>query len=85
MCGSYVSQDAYRFLRLVKQQSKLVVSVFDHLPQILVEIGKISLEWSEEVVLGYFIAAGEKSKTCFIFKIASLTFWFSRAIILMIL
>lgn len=60
-----VSQEAYRFLRLVKQQTEISGSVFDP-PPANIRGNMISLDDPEEVVLGYFIAAGEISKRVYI-------------------
>jgi hypothetical protein len=74
-----VSQDAYRFLRLVKQQSEISGSVFDP-PPANISGNMISLDDPEEVVLGYFIAAGESQKRVYI-KNSQLDFVQPRAII----
>jgi hypothetical protein len=60
-----ISQEAYRFLRLVKQQTEISGSVFDP-PPANIRGNIISLDNPEEVVLGYFIAAGESSKRIYI-------------------
>jgi hypothetical protein len=60
-----VSQDAYRFLRLVKQQSEISGSVFDP-PPANIRGNMISLDNPDEVVLGYFIAAGESKQRVYI-------------------
>ncbi|WP_075349438.1 DUF4249 domain-containing protein [Algoriphagus marinus] len=60
-----VSQEAYRFLRLVKQQSEISGSVFDP-PPANIRGNMISLDDPEEVVLGFFIAAGESKKRVYI-------------------
>ncbi|WP_296698990.1 DUF4249 domain-containing protein [Algoriphagus sp.] len=60
-----ISQEAYRFLRLVKQQSEISGSVFDP-PPANIRGNMISLDNPEEVILGYFIAAGETSKRIYI-------------------
>lgn len=60
-----VSQEAYRFLRLVKQQSEISGSVFDP-PPANIRGNMISLDNPEEVILGYFIAAGETKETVYI-------------------
>ena len=67
-----VSQDAYRFLRLVKQQAEISGSIFDP-PPATIRGNMISLENPDEVVLGYFMAAGESSKRIYINK-SDLTF-----------
>jgi hypothetical protein len=60
-----ISQEAYRFLRLAKQQSELSGSVFDP-PPANIRGNIISLDNPDEVVLGYFMAAGETSKRIYI-------------------
>lgn len=60
-----VTAEAYRFLRLVKQQTEISGSVFDP-PPANIRGNMISLDNPEEVVLGYFIAAGESSKRIYI-------------------
>ena len=60
-----ISQEAYRFLRLVKQQSEISGSVFDP-PPANIRGNMISLDDPDEVVLGYFIAAGESNKRIYI-------------------
>lgn len=60
-----ISQSAYRFLRLVKQQTEISGSVFDP-PPANIKGNMISLDNPEEVVLGYFIAAGEQKKRLYI-------------------
>ena len=60
-----ISQEAYRFLRLVKQQTEISGSVFDP-PPATIRGNIISLEDPEEEVLGYFIAAGESNKRIYI-------------------
>lgn len=67
-----VSQDAYRFLRLVKQQAEISGSIFDP-PPATIRGNMISLENPDEVVLGYFMAAGESVKRAYINK-SDLTF-----------
>lgn len=67
-----VSQEAYRFLRLVKQQSEISGSIFDP-PPATIRGNMISLDNPDEVVLGYFMAAGEASKRIYIDK-SDLTF-----------
>lgn len=62
-----ISQEAYRFLRLVKQQTEISGSVFDP-PPANIRGNIISLDNPEEVVLGYFIAAGETTKRIYIDK-----------------
>lgn len=60
-----ISQDAYRYLRLVKQQVEVSGSVFDP-PPANIRGNMLSLDDPEEVVLGFFIAAGETSKRIYI-------------------
>ncbi len=67
-----ISQEAYRFLRLVKQQAEISGSIFDP-PPATIRGNMISLEDPDEVVLGYFIAAGEAVKRVYINK-TDLTF-----------
>jgi hypothetical protein len=74
-----VSQEAFRFLRLVKQQSEISGSVFDP-PPANIRGNMISLDDPEEVVLGYFIAAGESKQRVYI-KNSQLDFVQNRAII----
>ncbi len=62
-----VSQEAYRFLRLVKQQAEISGSIFDP-PPATIRGNMISLDSPDEVVLGYFIAAGESSKRIYVDK-----------------
>ena len=74
-----VSQEAFRFLRLVKQQAEISGSIFDP-PPATIRGNMISLDNPEEVVLGYFMAAGESSKRIYINK-SDLTFQQNAAII----
>lgn len=74
-----VSADAYRFLKLVKQQTEISGSVFDP-PPASIRGNMISLDNPDEVVLGYFMAGGEARKRIYI-KYADLTFNQPRAII----
>lgn len=67
-----VSQEAYRFLRLVKQQAEISGSIFDP-PPATIRGNMISLEDPDEVVLGYFMAAGESTRRIYIDK-SDLTF-----------
>jgi hypothetical protein len=60
-----ISQGAYRFLRLVKQQSEINGSVFDP-PPANIRGNMIRLDNPEEVVLGYFMASGESKKRIYI-------------------
>lgn len=62
-----ISQEAYRFLRLVKQQTEINGSIFDP-PPATIRGNMYSLDDPEEVVLGYFIAAGESKKRIYIDK-----------------
>lgn len=74
-----VSQEAYRFLRLVKQQADINGSIFDP-PPATIRGNMINLDDPEEVVLGYFIAAGESSKRIYIDRL-DLTFRQNEGII----
>ncbi|TXE14201.1 DUF4249 domain-containing protein [Algoriphagus aquimarinus] len=74
-----ISSEAYRFLRLVKQQSETSGSIFDP-PPASIRGNMISLDDPNEVVLGYFIAAGETSRRVYI-KGAELDFRQNRGII----
>lgn len=74
-----ISQGAYRFLRLVKQQAEISGSIFDP-PPATIRGNMISLNDPEEVVLGYFMAAGESSRRIYIDK-SDLTFRQIEAII----
>lgn len=74
-----ISQEAFRFLRLVKQQAEISGSIFDP-PPATIRGNMINLEDPEEVVLGYFMAAGESSKRIYINK-SDLTFRQNVAII----
>lgn len=67
-----ISQEAFRFLRLVKQQAEISGSIFDP-PPATIRGNMISLDNPDEVVLGYFMAAGESSKRIYIDK-SDLTF-----------
>lgn len=60
-----ISQEAYRFLRLVKQQSEISGSVFDP-PPARIRGNMLRLDDPEEVVLGYFMAAGESQERVYI-------------------
>ncbi|WP_026955302.1 DUF4249 domain-containing protein [Algoriphagus vanfongensis] len=60
-----VSSEAYRFLRLVKQQTELSGSVFDP-PPANIRGNMISLDDPDEVVLGYFMAAGESNRRIYL-------------------
>ncbi len=60
-----ITQDAYRFLRLIKQQSEISGSVFDP-PPARITGNMISLDDPDEVVLGYFMAAGETKEQVYI-------------------
>lgn len=74
-----VSQEAYRFLRLVKQQAEISGSIFDP-PPATIRGNMISLDNPEEVVLGYFMAGSESTKRIYIDK-TDLTFRQNIAII----
>ncbi|MDE0560718.1 DUF4249 domain-containing protein [Algoriphagus sp. NF] len=74
-----ISQDAYRFLRLVKQQTEISGSVFDP-PPANIRGNLVNLEDPEEVVLGYFIAGAETVRRIYIDK-NDLTFQQPKAII----
>lgn len=67
-----ISQDAYRFLRLVKQQAEISGSIFDP-PPATIRGNMISLDNPDEVVLGYFMAASETTKRVYVDK-SDLTF-----------
>jgi len=73
------SQDAFRFLRLVKQQFTISGSVFDP-PPANIRGNIISLDDPEEVVFGFFIAAGESQQRVYIKK-SQLDFVQNKAII----
>jgi hypothetical protein len=60
-----ITQRAYRFLRLVKQQNEINGSVFDP-PPANIRGNVVSLDNPEETVLGYFMAAGERKKRIYI-------------------
>ncbi|MDN3204944.1 DUF4249 domain-containing protein [Algoriphagus sediminis] len=60
-----ISQEAYRFLRLVKQQAEISGSVFDP-PPARITGNMISLDDPDEVVLGYFMAGGETKQEIYI-------------------
>ncbi len=74
-----VSQGAYRFLRLVKQQAEISGSIFDP-PPATIRGNMISLDNPDEVVLGYFMAGGETTRRIYIDK-SDLTFAQNRAIV----
>ena len=74
-----ISQGAYRFLRLIKQQAEISGSIFDPPPANL-RGNMISLDNPDEVILGYFIAAGETSRRIYVDK-NDLSFKQNRAII----
>ncbi|WP_343853883.1 DUF4249 domain-containing protein [Algoriphagus jejuensis] len=74
-----ISQEAYRFLRLVKQQAEISGSVFDP-PPATIRGNMTSLDNPEEVVLGYFIAAGETTKRIYVNN-SDLTFHQNNALI----
>nr|MCU0402298.1 DUF4249 domain-containing protein [Algoriphagus sp.] len=74
-----ISQGAFRFLRLVKQQAEISGSIFDP-PPATIRGNMISLDDPDEVVLGYFMAGGETTRRIYIDK-NDLTFKQNRAII----
>ncbi|SEF54600.1 DUF4249 domain-containing protein [Algoriphagus boritolerans] len=74
-----ISQEAFRFLRLVKQQAEISGSIFDP-PPATIRGNMISLDNPDEVVLGYFMAAGESTRRIYISK-ADLTFQQNAGII----
>jgi hypothetical protein len=74
-----ISQGAYRFLRLVKQQAEISGSIFDPPPATL-RGNMLSLDNPDEVVLGYFMAAGETSRRIYVDK-NDLTYKQNRAIV----
>ncbi|MDF2158817.1 DUF4249 domain-containing protein [Algoriphagus sp. CAU 1675] len=74
-----ISQEAYRFLKLVKQQVEISGSVFDP-PPATIRGNMINLENPEEVILGYFIVGAEDTKRLYIDK-NDLTFAQNVAII----
>ncbi|MAN88769.1 MAG: hypothetical protein CL555_18785 [Algoriphagus sp.] len=74
-----ISQEAYRFLRLVKQQTEISGSVFDP-PPASIRGNMINLENPEEVVLGYFIVGAETVRRIYIDQ-NDLTFRQNKAII----
>ena len=74
-----ITQEAYRFLRLVKQQAEISGSVFDP-PPANIQGNMISLDNPDEKVLGYFIAAGESTHRIYVDK-DDLTFKQNKAII----
>jgi hypothetical protein len=60
-----VSAEAHRFLRLIDQQLSITGSVFDQ-PPANIRGNMISLDDPDELVLGYFIAAGAQSREIYI-------------------
>ncbi len=60
-----ISAEAYRFLRLVRQQTEISGSVFDP-PPANIRGNMISLDDPEEVVLGYFMAGAEAKEEIYI-------------------
>lgn len=60
-----ISPEAFRFLRLVKQQTEISGSVFDP-PPANIRSNMINLEDPDEVVLGYFIAGAETVRRIYI-------------------
>ena len=67
-----ISQNAYRYLRLSKQQAELNGSIFDQ-PPASIRGNVISLDSPDEVVLGYFMLGDETSKRIYVNK-SELTF-----------
>lgn len=74
-----ITSDAYRFLKLIKQQTETSGSIFDP-PPATIRGNMTRLDKPEEVVLGYFIAGGETRKRIYI-KRDDLTFNQPKAII----
>lgn len=62
-----ISQEAYRYLRLVRQQIEISGSVFDP-PPANIRGNMICLDDPDEVVLGYFMTAGESTRRIYINK-----------------
>lgn len=62
-----ISPEAYRFLRLVKQQAVVSGSIFDP-PPATIRGNMLSLDNPDEVVLGYFMAAGQSTSRIYIGK-----------------
>lgn len=60
-----ISQEAFRFLRLIEQQLSITGSVFDQ-PPANIRGNMISLDDPDETVLGYFIAADVQTKVVYI-------------------
>lgn len=74
-----ISAEAYRFLKLVRQQTETSGSIFDS-PPASIRGNMTRIDKPEELVLGYFIAGGETRKRIYI-KNSDLTFNQPRAII----
>lgn len=74
-----ISQEAYRFLKLVKQQTEISGSVFDP-PPATIRGNMINLENPEETVLGFFMVGSETQRRIYIDQ-SDLTFAQSEAII----
>lgn len=74
-----ISQEAYRFLRLVKQQTEISGSVFDP-PPATIRGNMINLENPDEVVLGYFMAGAETVRRIYVDQ-SDLTFVQPKSII----
>jgi hypothetical protein len=60
-----ISPGAHRFLRLIEQQLSITGSVFDQ-PPANIRGNIINLNNPDEIILGYFIAAGVSTKTIYI-------------------
>ena len=60
-----ISEEAYQFLRFVKQQTEIKGSIFDT-PPATIRGNMSNINDPEEVVLGYFISAGESVKRIYI-------------------
>lgn len=74
-----ISESAYRFLRLVKQQAEISGSIFDP-PPATIRGNMISLDNPDEVVLGYFLVGAEATWRVYVSK-DDLTFQQNKAII----
>jgi hypothetical protein len=61
-----ITAEAYRFLHLVKQQSETTGSVFDP-PPANIRGNMLGPDTPDEVVLGYFMVAGETERRIYIF------------------
>lgn len=60
-----ITAEAYRFLKLVKQQTEISGSVFDP-PPATIRGNMISLDNPEETVLGFFMAGSETNRQIYI-------------------